>query len=48
MSIGQRFELLVRAWNFWIRDENIERYQLMGKVPTILGPKKKAKAKENA
>lgn len=39
LRASERFELLVRCWNFWIRDESIDRYAIMGRVPTIMGPK---------
>lgn len=44
LNRGERFELMVRAWNFWIRDEEIARYSIMGKTPDILGPKKSSKS----
>ena len=42
LNLTERFELLVRCWNFWIRDEKIDRYSIMGRIPEILGPKRNA------
>lgn len=42
LSLNQRAELVVRSWNYWIRDEQgpSASMQVLGKIPEIRGPKR--------
>jgi hypothetical protein len=40
LNHASRAELIVKAWNAWIRDEETTTFQVNGKIPDIKGPKR--------
>jgi hypothetical protein len=48
LSKLQIFEVIVRAWNAWIEDRDMEKFLLTGNIPTIIFPKKGDKTSKAA
>jgi hypothetical protein len=40
LKMSNKFELIVRAWNAWLRDETPSNFLIMGNIPEIKGPKR--------